>query len=79
MKVLSIVIARTGSDLNEPVPLTVAHELSSFGFFQRQVGRASEREAPLFIARHIVYEIYSYGCSHTHSQLAYLFIYSFSL
>ena len=37
MKILSIALVRTGSDLNEPIPLTVAHDLSSFGFFQRQV------------------------------------------
>jgi synaptobrevin homolog YKT6 len=37
MKVVGIAIVRTGSDLNEPIPLTVANDLSSFGFFQRQV------------------------------------------
>jgi hypothetical protein len=37
MKIVGLAIVRTGSDLNEPVPLTVATELSSFGFFQRQV------------------------------------------
>ena len=37
MKIVGLAIVRTGSDLNEPIPLTVATELSSFGFFQRQV------------------------------------------
>jgi hypothetical protein len=37
MKVISIAIVRTGSDLNEPIPLSVTNDLSSFGFFQRQV------------------------------------------
>lgn len=37
MKVYGIAIVRTGTDINEPVPMTVASDLSSFGFFQRQV------------------------------------------
>ena len=37
MKVVGIAVVRTGSDLNEPIPLTTASDLSSFGFFQRQV------------------------------------------
>jgi hypothetical protein len=37
MKVVGIAVARTGADLNEPIPLTVCNDLSSFGFFQRQV------------------------------------------
>lgn len=37
MKVVGIAVVRTGSDLSEPIPLTVASDLSSFGFFQRQV------------------------------------------
>jgi len=37
MKIVGIAVVRTGSDLNEPVPLVVANDLSSFGFFQRQV------------------------------------------
>lgn len=36
MKVVGIAIVRTGSDLNDPIPMTVASDLSSFGFFQRQ-------------------------------------------
>lgn len=36
MKVISIAIVRTGSDLNEPIPLSVTNDLSTFGFFQRQ-------------------------------------------
>lgn len=37
MKVVSLAIVRTGAELNEPLPLAVANDLSSFGFFQRQV------------------------------------------
>lgn len=37
MKIVGIALVRTGPDLNEPIPLTVANDLSSFGFFQRQV------------------------------------------
>jgi hypothetical protein len=37
MKVISIAIVRTGSDLNDPIPLSVTNDLSTFGFFQRQV------------------------------------------
>jgi hypothetical protein len=37
MKIIGIAVVRTGSDLNDPIPLTVANDLSSFGFFQRQV------------------------------------------
>jgi hypothetical protein len=37
MKVISIAIVRTGSDLNEPIPLSITNDLSTFGFFQRQV------------------------------------------
>jgi hypothetical protein len=38
VKIVGIAVVRTGSDLNEALPLTVATDLSSFGFFQRQVG-----------------------------------------
>lgn len=41
MKVVGIAIVRTGSDLNEPVPLVSVNDLSSFGFFQRQVSFTS--------------------------------------
>jgi len=37
MKIVGIAVVRTGKDLNEPIPLTFATDLSSFGFFQRQV------------------------------------------
>lgn len=37
MKLLGLAVVRTGSDLNEPIPLHVTNDLSSFGFFQRQV------------------------------------------
>ena len=37
MKLLGLAVVRTGSDLNEPIPLNVTNDLSSFGFFQRQV------------------------------------------
>lgn len=33
---VGIAIVRTGADLNEPVPVAMASDLSSFGFFQRQ-------------------------------------------
>ena len=37
MKIVGLSIVRTGSDLQDPVPLTMACDLSSYGFFQRQV------------------------------------------
>lgn len=37
MKVVGIAVVRTGSDLPDPIPINVASDLSSFGFFQRQV------------------------------------------
>ena len=37
MKVVSIAILRTGPDVSEPIPVSMACELSSYGFFQRQV------------------------------------------
>ena len=37
-KVVGIAIVRTGADLNEPIPVVMASDLASFGFFQRQVG-----------------------------------------
>mgnify|MGYP000453237569 FL=1 len=40
MKVVSIAILRTGPDVAEPVPVSMACELSSYGFFQRQVRQA---------------------------------------
>jgi hypothetical protein len=40
MKIVGLAIVRTGPDLNEPIPLSVANDLSSFGFFQRQVRRS---------------------------------------
>lgn len=36
MKVVSIAIFRTGASLPDPVPLSMACDLSSYGFFQRQ-------------------------------------------
>ena len=44
MKVVGVAVARTGADLNEPIPLTVTNDLSSFGFFQRQVSVMPYRE-----------------------------------
>merc|ERR1712125_74378 len=35
-KVVGISIVRTGAQLNEPIPITVACDLASFGYFQRQ-------------------------------------------
>ena len=37
MKIIGISIVRTAADLNDPVPLSTANDLSSSGFFQRQV------------------------------------------
>ena len=37
MKIVGIAVVRTGQDLTEPIPVTVANDLSSFGFFQRPV------------------------------------------
>uniref|UniRef100_A0A6T5VLC8 V-SNARE coiled-coil homology domain-containing protein n=1 Tax=Leptocylindrus aporus TaxID=1398097 RepID=A0A6T5VLC8_9STRA len=36
MKVVGLSILRTGPSLDEPLPLAVANDLSSFGYFQRQ-------------------------------------------
>ena len=41
MKIVGLSIVRTGKDLPDPIPLTVANDLSSFGFFQRGVSRRS--------------------------------------
>jgi hypothetical protein len=37
MKVVGITILRTGASLPDPIPLSMACDLSSYGFFQRQV------------------------------------------
>jgi hypothetical protein len=39
VKVVGIAVVRTGAELNEPIPITMACDLASFGFFQRQVRR----------------------------------------
>ena len=39
MKVVGITILRTGASLPDPIPLSMACDLSSYGFFQRQVSR----------------------------------------
>lgn len=44
MKIVGIAIVRTGPELNDPIPLSVANDLSSFGFFQRQVRAVRQRE-----------------------------------
>lgn len=36
MKVVGLSILRAGKDSSEPIPLTMASELSSYGYFQRQ-------------------------------------------
>jgi len=36
MKVVGIAILRTGSDIPDPIPMTMTSDLSSYGFFQRQ-------------------------------------------
>jgi len=43
VKVVGIAVCRTGTDLNEPIPLCVANDLSSFGFFQKQVRNVALR------------------------------------
>ena len=45
VKIVGLAIVRTGTDIDEPVPCTVANDLSSFGFFQRPVShqRAGRR------------------------------------
>jgi len=40
MKIVGLAVVRVGKDLNDPIPMSVATDLSSFGFFQRQVGRS---------------------------------------
>ncbi len=42
MKVVGITILRTGSSLTDPIPLCMACDLSSYGFFQRQVSEIEE-------------------------------------
>ena len=37
MKIVGIAILRTGKELQDPIPLVVVNDLSSYGFFQRQV------------------------------------------
>jgi hypothetical protein len=37
VKILGLAVVRTGNDLPEPIPCTLATDLSSFGFFQRPV------------------------------------------
>eukprot|EP00565_Helicotheca_tamesis_P000207 CAMPEP_0185741066 /NCGR_PEP_ID=MMETSP1171-20130828/38759_1 /TAXON_ID=374046 /ORGANISM="Helicotheca tamensis, Strain CCMP826" /LENGTH=200 /DNA_ID=CAMNT_0028413009 /DNA_START=617 /DNA_END=1219 /DNA_ORIENTATION=+ len=36
MKIVGLTILRTGKDVEEPIPLTTACDLSSYGYFQRQ-------------------------------------------
>mmetsp|Transcript_1372 Transcript_1372/g.2094 ORF Transcript_1372/g.2094 Transcript_1372/m.2094 type:complete len:199 (+) Transcript_1372:43-639(+) len=36
MKIVGIAILRTGKELQDPIPLVVVNDLSSYGFFQRQ-------------------------------------------
>lgn len=36
MKIVGLSVVRTGAELNEPIPVCVANDLASFGFFQRQ-------------------------------------------
>ena len=42
MKVVGITVLRT--DREDPIPLSMACDLSSYGFFQRQVGCLLEKE-----------------------------------
>jgi hypothetical protein len=59
MKIIGIAVVRTGSDLNEPIPLTVANDLSSFGFFQRQVCC----ECPMVVLQYRTNDAYRWGLS----------------
>ena len=43
MKVVGITILRAGASLPDPIPLCMACDLSSYGFFQRQVSFSSHR------------------------------------
>ncbi|KAL7558526.1 hypothetical protein ACA910_008120 [Epithemia clementina (nom. ined.)] len=47
MKVVGLSICRTGADLNEPLPLSISNDLSSFGYFQRP----SVKEMLLFLTK----------------------------
>ena len=37
MKIVGLAVLRTGKDLQDAIPLVMANDLSSYGFFQRQV------------------------------------------
>lgn len=47
MKVVGLSVCRTGPDLNEPLPLSINNDLSSFGYFQRP----SVKEMLLFLTK----------------------------
>eukprot|EP00527_Entomoneis_sp_CCMP2396_P009436 CAMPEP_0198138944 /NCGR_PEP_ID=MMETSP1443-20131203/2302_1 /TAXON_ID=186043 /ORGANISM="Entomoneis sp., Strain CCMP2396" /LENGTH=201 /DNA_ID=CAMNT_0043800901 /DNA_START=149 /DNA_END=754 /DNA_ORIENTATION=+ len=47
MKVVGLSICRTGADLNEPLPMSIHNDLSSFGYFQRP----SVKEMLLFLTK----------------------------
>lgn len=50
VKIVGIAIVRADSGVPEPIPVTVACDLTSYGFFQRQVSliAGSKRLAPSF-------------------------------
>ena len=37
VKIIGLSILRNGSDIEEPIPLCIACDLSAYGYFQRQV------------------------------------------
>ena len=37
-KIVGIAILRAGKDLPDPIPISMACDLASYGYFQRQVG-----------------------------------------
>jgi hypothetical protein len=45
MKIVGIAIVRADSGVPEPIPITVACDLTSYGFFQRQVSHCGERKS----------------------------------
>jgi len=47
MKIVGLAVVRVGKDLNDPIPMSVATDLSSFGFFQRQ----SVKEMLMFLTK----------------------------
>ena len=51
MKVVGLTILRAGKDLSDPIPISMACDLTSYGYFQRQVRyiRQNVHLVPLFL------------------------------